>query len=65
MANIKAKSIEREGVPVSRLNTQTNEVKDFFTLTQVGEYLGVKIQAVRNAINRGSLVKGLYRITEK
>ena len=56
--------MEREGVSVSLLNTQTNEVVDFPTLTQAGEYLGVKRQAIRNAIKRGSLVKELYRVTE-
>ena len=64
LANIKVKTTEREGVSVSLLNTQTNEVVDFPTLTQAGEYLGVKRQAIRNAIKRGSLVKGLYRVTE-
>lgn len=64
LANIKAKTTEREGVPVSLLNTQTNEVVDFSTLTQAGEYLGVKRQAIRNAIKRGSLIKGLYRVSE-
>ena len=34
LANIKAKTIEREGVAVSVLNTQTNEVISFPTLTQ-------------------------------
>ena len=65
LANIKAKTMEREGVPVSLLNTQTNEAVDFPTLTQAGEYLGVKRQAIRNAIKRGSLIKGLYRVSEK
>lgn len=64
LANIKAKTTEREGVPVSLLNTQTNEVINFSTLTQAGEYLGVKRQAIRNAIKRGSLIKGLYRVSE-
>ena len=65
LANIKAKTTEREGVAVSLLNTQTDEVIDFPTLTQAGEYLGVKRQAIRNAIKRGSLIKGLYRVSEK
>ena len=64
LANIKAKTTEREGVPVSLLNTQNNEKINFPTLTQAGEYLGVKRQAIRNAINRGSLIKGLYRVLE-
>jgi group I intron endonuclease len=64
LANIKAKTTEREGVPVSLLNTQTNEVISFPTLTLAGEHLGVKRQAIRNAIKRGSLVKGLYRVSE-
>ena len=65
LANIKVKTTEREGVSVSLLNTQTNEVINFSTLTQAGEYLGVKRQAIRNAIKRGSLIKGLYRVSEK
>lgn len=64
LANIKAKTTEREGVAVSVLNTQTNEVINFDTLTKAGEYLGVKRQAIRNAIKRESLVKGLYRVSE-
>lgn len=64
LANIKAKTIEREGVSVSLLNTRTNEVISFPTLTQAGEYLGIKRQAIRNAINRGSLIKGLYSVSE-
>ena len=64
LANIKVKTTEREGVSVSLLNTQTNERVDFPTMTQAGEYLGVKRQAIRNAIKRGSLVKGVFRVTE-
>lgn len=64
LANIKAKTMAREGVAVSILNTQTNEVISFSTLTEAGEYLEVKRQAIRNAINRGSLIKGLYRVSE-
>ena len=30
-----------------------------------GEYLGIKRQAIRNAIKRESLVKGLYHVSEK
>ena len=59
-----AKTTKRETVSVSLLNTQTKEVISFTTMTQAGKYLGVKRQAIRNAIKRGSLVKGLYRVTE-
>lgn len=65
LANITAKTTEREGVPVTLLNTQTNEELNFPTLTKAGEFLGIKRQAIRNAIKRGSLVKGLYRVSEK
>lgn len=65
LANITAKTAEREGVPVLVLNTQTNEIIEFPTLTKAGEYLEVKRQAIRNAIKRESLVKGLYRVSEK
>lgn len=64
LANIRAKTTEREGVSVTLLNTQTNETLNFPTLTKAGEYLEVKRQAIRNAITRGSLIKGLYRVTE-
>lgn len=64
LANIKAKTTEREGKSVRLLNIQTNETLNFSTLTEAGEFLGIKRQAVRNAINRGSIVKEQYRITE-
>lgn len=65
LANITAKTTEREGVAVILLNTQTNEQLEFPTLTKAGEYLGIKRQAIRNAIKRNSLVNGLYRVSEK
>ena len=65
LANITAKTTEREGVAVILLNTQTNEQLEFPTLTKAGEYLDVKRQAIRNAIKRESLVKGLYLVSEK
>lgn len=65
LANITAKTTEREGVAVTLLNTQTNEELEFPTLTKAGEYLDIKRQAIRNAIKRESLVKGLYRVSEK
>nr|YP_010029628.1 hypothetical protein J2C28_mgp28 [Beauveria lii]QOU11069.1 hypothetical protein [Beauveria lii] len=64
LANIKAKTTEREGKPVRILNIKTNETLDFSTLTEAGEYLGIKRQAIRNAINRGSIVKQQYHISE-
>lgn len=64
LANIKAKTIAREGVSVSVLNTQTNEVKEFTNQTEAGEFLGVTRQAIYNAIKRGSLVKEIYLITK-
>ena len=65
LANITTKTTEREGKSVILLNIQTNETLEFPTLTKAGEFLDIKRQAVRNAINRGSLVKELYRISEK
>lgn len=65
LANITAKTTEREGVPVTLLNIKTNEALEFPTLTKAAEYLGIKRQAIRNAINRGSTVKELYRVSEK
>ncbi len=65
LANITARTTEREGVAVILLNIETNEKLEFPTLTKAGEYLGVKRQAIRNAIKRESLVKGLFRVSEK
>lgn len=64
LANIRAKTIAREGVSVSVLNTETNEVKEFTNQTEAGEFVGVTRQAVYNAIKRGSLVNGVYLITK-
>lgn len=64
LANIRAKTIAREGVSVSVLNTQTNEVKEFTNQTEAGEFLGVTRQAVYNAIKRGSPINGIYLITK-
>jgi hypothetical protein len=47
------KTLEREGVAVTVLNTQTNEVKEFTNQTEAGGFLGVTRQAVYNAIKRG------------
>lgn len=38
LANIRAKTIEREGVAVTVLNTQTNEVKSFTNLPSSSAY---------------------------
>lgn len=65
LANIKAKTIAREGVSVSVLNTQTNEVKEFTTQTEAGKFLGITRQAIYNAIRRGSPVNDIYHITKK
>ena len=64
LANIKAKTLAREGVSVSVLNTQTNEVKEFTNQTEAGEFLGVTRQAIYNAIKRGSPINGVYQITK-
>lgn len=64
LANIKAKTIAREGVSVSVLNTQTNEAKEFTNQTEAGEFVGVTRQAIYNAIKRGSLINGVYLITK-
>lgn len=64
LANIKAKTIEREGVAVTVINTQTGEVREFTNQTEAGKFLGVTRQAIYNAIKRGKLVKELYRISK-
>ena len=63
-ANIRGKTTKRVGVSITIINTQSKKEKKFETLTKAGEFLGVKRQAVRNAINTGGLIKGLYRVYE-
>lgn len=63
LANIKAKTTEREGVAVIVLNVETKEVLKFATRTEAGEFLGVTRQAIYNAHKRGKLLKGIYQIS--
>jgi len=65
LANLKASTIKREGVPVKVLNTQTNGVREFTNQTEAGLFLGVTRQAVYNAIKRGNAVKEIYIITKQ
>lgn len=76
--NIRAKTLEREGVSVTVLNNETNplgslrnlrvpsgkEVKVFTNQTEAGVFLGVSRQAVYNAIKRGKPIKGIYLISK-
>jgi group I intron endonuclease len=64
LANITAKTLAREGVSVSVLNTKTNEIKEFSNQTEAGEFLGVTRQAIYNAVKRGSLINGIYLVTK-
>lgn len=64
LANITAKTLAREGVSVSVLNTQTNEIKEFSNQTEAGEFLGVTRQAIYNAVKRGSFINGIYLVTK-
>ena len=65
LANITAKTLEREGVPVAVLNTQTNELREFTNQTEAGEFLGVSRQAVYNAIKRKRPIKEIYVISKQ
>lgn len=65
LINIKKKSIEREGVQVSVLNSQTNEVKEFTNKTEAGKFLGVTRQAITNSIIRNAPIKEIYHISKK
>jgi len=62
LANLKVKTILREGVAVSVLNIETNEIKSFTNQTEADAFLGISRQAVYNAIKRGSTVNGVYII---
>nr|ATI20269.1 GIY-YIG endonuclease [Juglanconis sp.] len=63
LANIRAKTIEREGISVTVLNTETKELKVFSNQTEAGVFLGVSRQAVYNAVKRGKPVKGIYLVS--
>lgn len=65
LAHLRALAIKREGVAVSVLNSQTNEVKEFTNKTEAGAYLGVTRQAIYNAIVRNKPIKEIYYISKK
>lgn len=64
LANIKAKTIEGEGVSLSVLNNKTKELKEFTNQTEAGKFGGITRQAIHNAIKRGTLVNEIYHITK-
>lgn len=63
-ANLKAKAIEK-GVAVWVLNTKTEEIHAFTTITETGEFLGVSRTSVRNAILKGNRINNIYLITNE
>ena len=76
LANIRAKTLEREGVSVKVLNTQTtlasamqsraeDEVKEFTNQTEAGEFLGVTRQAIYNAIKRNKPIKDIFIVSKQ
>ncbi|GKB03143.1 putative GIY-YIG homing endonuclease, partial [Tanacetum coccineum] len=66
LANIKAKTTEREGVAVTVLNLETQEVLKFATRTEAGKFLGVTRQAIYNAHQRGfSEAESCFKIKPK
>jgi group I intron endonuclease len=65
LANLRNKSIEREGVAVSVFNSQTNEVKEFTNQTEAGKFLDVSRQAIYNSIIRNVPIKKIYHISKK
>jgi group I intron endonuclease len=64
LENLRVKTTLREGVAVTVLNTETNEIKSFTNQTEAGVFLGISRQAVYNAIKRGSIVNGVYIINK-
>ena len=62
LAKLHAKAIKRE-IIVS--NIETNETLEFSSPDAVGEFLKITGSGVRQAIKKGSKVKGIYRITKK
>jgi hypothetical protein len=62
--NLTVKTTLREGVAVSVLNTETNEIKYFTNKTEAGVFLGISRKAVYSAIKTGSMVKGVYIINK-
>lgn len=65
LANLRKKSIEREGVAVSVFNSQTNEVKEFSNKTEAGKFLGVSRQAISNSIIRNSPIRKIFHVAKK
>jgi len=64
-SNLKNKTLLREGVPVTVLNTKTSKEKHFTSQTEAGVFLGISRQAIYNAIKRNSYENNIYKITKK
>lgn len=63
--NLRYLAIKREGVAVSVLNSQTNEVKEFSNQKEAGAFIGVTRQSIYNAIVRKKPIRGIFYITKK
>jgi group I intron endonuclease len=65
LESIKAKTTEREGVSVILINKDTGEQTEFVTQTEAAKFLSVSRQAVKNAIDRKSIINKLYKVERK
>lgn len=65
LENIRKKTTEREGIPVTLINQETGEETEFSTQTEAGKFLGISRQAVRNAFSRNSTLGKLYKVKHK
>lgn len=65
LANIRMKTLAREGVAVTVLNIKTSEYREFTNQTEASLFVGITRQGVYNAIKRGNIVKGIYLIIKK
>jgi len=62
LENIRQKTTEREGVPVTLINQDTDEEMEFPTQTEAGKFLGISRQAVKNVYDRDSILGKLYKV---
>lgn len=62
LENIKQKTTEREAVPVTLVNKDTGEEIPFATQTDAGTFLGITRQAIKKALDRGSIMAKVFKV---
>jgi len=64
-AKISAAAVSLRGVRVLVKNNDTEEIKEFASLTDAAKYIGVSRPGVKKYVDTGKLIQGIYLVTTK